>query len=106
MSGPYTPHPWNQDFAWRPATSTPTALTPDQTEAFNQQGFFVMEDLLDADTTDGVRKAYILQYAPAGAELLTGDPAAGPTTGRVPCDDPSRQYPVTRSGRSVTPDPI
>ena len=282
MSSPYTPHPWNQDFAWQPATSTPAALTAEQTEAFNRQGFFVMDNLLDADTiapiteeidaieaeteaglrsiegerlmiaeagaitftphlvarsntlrqvaadprigavcldligpdvnlywdqavykkpekprrfpwhqdngytfvepqqyltvwlalndatvdngcpwvapgvhlhgtlahtyvdplgfecfeqcenpvaapvpaggavvfssltphltgpntTDGVRKSYILQFAPAGAELLTGDPAAGPTTGRVPCDDPNRQYPVTRSGRPVIPDRI
>ncbi|MDE0236926.1 MAG: phytanoyl-CoA dioxygenase family protein, partial [bacterium] len=62
--------------------------------------------LTGPNTTDGVRKAYILQYAPAGAELLTGDPAAGPTTGRVPCDDPNRQYPVNRSGRPVVPDRI
>ncbi len=80
MSSPYTPHPWNQDFAWRPATSTPAALTPEQTEAFNRQGFFVMEDLLD--------------------------PAAGPATGRVACDDPNRQYPVVRSRRPVSPDRI
>ena len=51
---PFTPHPWNQDFAWRPATSTPAALTPEQTEEFNRQGFFVMEDLLDADTIAAV----------------------------------------------------
>lgn len=59
--------------------------------------------LTGPNTTDGVRKAYILQYAPAGAELLTGDPTQGPPTGRVPCDAPERQYAVTRSGAPVTP---
>ncbi|MCY3860720.1 MAG: phytanoyl-CoA dioxygenase family protein, partial [bacterium] len=54
MSSQFTPHPWNQDFAWQPATSTPAALTPEQTEEFNRQGFFVMEDLLDADTIAAV----------------------------------------------------
>ena len=280
--GTYPPHPWNRDFAWQPATSSPASLTADQTDQFNRQGFFVMEDLLDADTiaavvqeidaieaeteaglrqiegerlmiaeagaitftphlaarsnllrqvaadpriaavctdlvgpdvnlywdqavykkpekprrfpwhqdngytfiepqqyltvwmaltdttvengcpwvapgvhlhgtlahtyvdplgfecfeqcetavpapvpaggaavfssltphltgpntTDKVRKAYILQYAPAESELLTGDPAQGPPTGRVPCDAPERQYPVARSGRPVNPDRI
>ena len=62
--------------------------------------------LTGPNTTDEVRKAYILQYAPAGAELLTGDPAQGPPTGWVPCSAPERQYPVARAGRPVTPDRI
>ena len=55
--------------------------------------------LTGPNTTDAVRKAYILQYAPAGAEVLQGDPAAGPPTARVPADDPRRQYPVLRGSR-------
>ncbi len=51
------------------------------------------------NTTDAVRKAYILQYAPAGAVALRGDPAAGPPTAREPCDHPGRQYPVLAHGR-------
>ncbi|MCY3862923.1 MAG: phytanoyl-CoA dioxygenase family protein, partial [bacterium] len=62
--------------------------------------------LTGPNTTDRVRKAYILQYAPAGAELLTGDPTQGPPTGRVPCDAPERQYAVTRSGRPKRPNRI
>jgi phytanoyl-CoA hydroxylase len=50
--------------------------------------------LTGPNLTDAVRKAYIVQYAPAGACRLEGDPAAGPPTGSVPCDDPSRQFPV------------
>ncbi len=38
--------------------------------------------------TDATRKAYIVQYAPAGAEVVQADGT------RVPADDPDRQYPV------------
>jgi len=58
--------------------------------------------LTGPNVTDGVRKAYILQYAPAGAAVLQGDPGATPT-GRVVADDPDRQFPVLRDGEpSVT----
>lgn len=59
--------------------------------------------LTGPNTTDRVRKAYIVQYAPAGAEVLQGDPHAGPPTGRVRADAPDRQYPVLRGGRPVAP---
>jgi ectoine hydroxylase-related dioxygenase (phytanoyl-CoA dioxygenase family) len=55
--------------------------------------------LTGPNTTDAVRKAYILQYAPAGAEVLKGDPKAGEPTHREPCDVHERQYPVLRDGR-------
>ena len=51
--------------------------------------------------TDGVRKAYIVQYAPAGAQVLRGDPSAGPVLQRVACDDPQRQFPILRAGLPV-----
>jgi hypothetical protein len=54
--------------------------------------------LTGPNTTDAVRKAYILQYAPAGAEVLRGDPSAGPPSLREPADAPDRQYPVLRGG--------
>jgi ectoine hydroxylase-related dioxygenase (phytanoyl-CoA dioxygenase family) len=56
--------------------------------------------LTGPNTTDAVRKAYILQYAPAGAEKLFGDPAAGPPTTRERQDNPERQFPVARGGKS------
>jgi len=43
--------------------------------------------------TDAVRKAYIVQFAPEGAELVTPQ-------GRAPCADPGRQYPVLVGGRA------
>ncbi len=51
--------------------------------------------------TGEVRKAYILQYCPSDAEILQGDPGAGPATNRVPCTAPERQYEVLRGGDPV-----
>ena len=50
--------------------------------------------------TDEVRKAYILQYAPTGAEVLVGDPPSPPRS-RQRADAPDRQFPVVRDGHSV-----
>lgn len=58
--------------------------------------------LTGPNLTAEVRKAYIVQYAPAGAERLEGDPVAGPPTARVLCDAPDRQFPVVVGGRLVT----
>jgi hypothetical protein len=58
--------------------------------------------LTGPNVTDGVRKAYIVQYAPDGAERLEGDWAAGPATGRTRCDDPTRQ-PLLLSGGMPVP---
>src|SRR4029453_16591298 len=59
--------------------------------------------LTGPNLTGEVRKAYILQYAPQGAEVLRGDPSGEPTE-RVPADDPDRQFPVLRAGVAVCPD--
>ena len=48
--------------------------------------------------SDAVRKAYILQYAPLGAEVLRGDPRAGAPTERALCEAPERQFPILRRG--------
>jgi len=45
------------------------------------------------NVTDGVRKAYILQYAPDGAEALRGDTGDPPAT-RERQDDPDRQFEI------------
>ncbi len=56
--------------------------------------------LTGPNLTGGVRKAYILQYAPEGAEVLQGKPGRAPT-GRVPANDPERQFPVLRDNHAV-----
>jgi ectoine hydroxylase-related dioxygenase (phytanoyl-CoA dioxygenase family) len=59
--------------------------------------------LTGPNTTDAVRKAYILQYAPAGAEVLRGDPSSTEAPRREPTDAPERQYAVARGGARVAP---
>lgn len=59
--------------------------------------------LTGPNTTDAVRKAYILQYAPAGARTQLGDPRSGPPSEERLCDDPGRQFAVVRDGRRVDP---
>ena len=59
--------------------------------------------LTGPNTTAGVRKAYILQYAPAGARTLVGNPDLGGPTGGSACDVPERQFPVLRGGDPVPP---
>jgi len=49
--------------------------------------------------TDAVRKAYIVQYAPSGAEVL--QPQSDGSVMRVPADDGARQYEVLRHGEAV-----
>ena len=56
-------------------------------------------------TTRSVRKAYILQYAPAHGAALVGDPAA-PLIGRAPRGDRMRQCEVLRGGDARQPLPL
>ncbi len=53
-----------------------------------------------ANVTDRVRKAYIVQYAPDGAAVLTVDGAG--QIARTPADDPGRQFRVVEGGRAVS----
>lgn len=53
------------------------------------------------NTTDLVRKAYIVQYAPDGAVTLQGNAAVGAATKRVRQDDATRQFAVVSKGLLV-----
>ena len=57
--------------------------------------------LTGPNATEAVRKAYILQYAPAGAETLQGEPNGDGTPLRAFADDPDRQFPVLLGGEPV-----
>ena len=56
--------------------------------------------LTGPNTTDAVRKAYIVQYARAGTVGIEGDPDTTEPT-PVPQDDLTFQFPVLRDGRTV-----
>jgi ectoine hydroxylase-related dioxygenase (phytanoyl-CoA dioxygenase family) len=51
-----------------------------------------------ANSTNDVRKAYIVQFAPEGAEILR--PLEGGIE-RIPASDPERQFPVLVGGRAA-----
>jgi ectoine hydroxylase-related dioxygenase (phytanoyl-CoA dioxygenase family) len=55
------------------------------------------------NTTDEVRRAYIVQYAPDGAVAHHGDRAAGPPTRSEPLGDDERRYWIVRDGVRVEP---
>lgn len=57
--------------------------------------------LTGPNTTDSVRKAYILQYAPDGAAVLLGDTSAPPID-RAAADDPARQFRVLVGGEPIS----
>ncbi len=48
--------------------------------------------------SEGVRKSYIVQFAPDGAEIVL---ARGERVERIRADDPERQFPVLMGGRPV-----
>ena len=52
-----------------------------------------------ANTTDGVRKAYIVQYAPDGVDHVGSDDEGEEI--RLPANDPERQFPVLVDGQPV-----
>jgi phytanoyl-CoA hydroxylase len=49
------------------------------------------------NVTAGVRKSYILQYAPDGARIVQTD---------TPCDAPDRQYLILKDGERAFPPPL
>ena len=49
------------------------------------------------NVTAGVRKSYILQYAPDGARIVQTD---------TPCDAPDRQYLILKDGERFSPPPL
>lgn len=48
-------HPWNESFEWRDHRGPFTTLTRGQVAQFDEQGFVVVPDLVDADTVAEVR---------------------------------------------------
>ncbi len=50
--------------------------------------------------TGAVRKAYIVQFAPSGAEVIRAAPGGPPI--RIAADDAARQYEILRHGAALT----
>ena len=60
----------------------------------------------EPNTTDDVRKAYIVQYAPDGASVLHGEARSDAPDGRELLGDDARRYWVVRDGVRVEPPPL
>jgi ectoine hydroxylase-related dioxygenase (phytanoyl-CoA dioxygenase family) len=60
-------HPWNRSFTWRPRCGPFRRITPEQAQAYNAHGFFVLSDAFDAATIAAVREA----IAPFDQETLS-----------------------------------
>jgi hypothetical protein len=43
-------HPWNTEFTWPEHTGPFRRVTPEQAKAYDEQGFFVLEAAIDAET--------------------------------------------------------
>jgi ectoine hydroxylase-related dioxygenase (phytanoyl-CoA dioxygenase family) len=88
-------------FAEPPVTPRPAPARVGDVVVFSS----LTPHLTGPNTTDAVRKAYIVQYAPAGARIQRGDPTAGPPASTEPCDDPDRQFAVLRGGEPAVTSP-
>lgn len=97
-------HHWVDPIGWECLTEPPGAVAAEVPAG----GVVVFSSLTPhftgPNTTGEVRKAYIVQYGPAGTQRVDGNwQTGGEPTGTSPCDDPDRQYPVLRNGQPVGP---
>ena len=115
-------HHYNDPLGWEIFEEHPDAIAA----PVGKGGIVVFSSLsphlTGPNTTDSVRKAYILQYAPVGARVLRGDkvPSSAvaahenvalvdatlaPTSSAL-ADDVVRQFPVLIHGQRVEPEPL
>ena len=96
-------HRWVDPIGWECLPADPSGAVPADVPAGGAVVFSSLTPhMTGPNTTDAVRKAYIVQYAPAGARTVQGEWwRRQPPSGSAPCDAPDRQFPVLRGGRPV-----
>lgn len=96
-------HRWVDPIGWECADLPADAGVPAEVPAGGAVVFSSLTPhLTGPNATDQVRKAYIVQYGPAGLCRIDGDWQSGSEpTESTPCDDPDRQFPVLRDGQPV-----
>ena len=93
-------HHWVDPIGWECFAENPDGAVAAELPAGGGVVFSSLTPhLTGPNLTDAVRKAYIVQYAPSGAEVVRRGPD-GPLQ-RVPADDPGRQYEILRDGERV-----
>lgn len=96
-------HRWVDPIGWECFSTDPAGAVAAEVPAGGAVVFSSLTPhLTGPNTSDTVRKAYIVQYAPAGIRTIQGDWAHGaPPSGSASCDDPDRQFAVLREGIPV-----
>lgn len=96
-------HRWVDPIGWECFPGEPVGAVAAEVPAGGAVVFSSLTPhLTGPNTTDAVRKAYIVQYAPEGIRAVAGDWAHGaPPSGSVPCADPDRQFAVLRGGAPI-----
>jgi len=69
----FAPHPWNTSFSWPTHTGPFRRVTGAQARAYDERGFFVLEDAIDPDTLR-MLDAEIAPYDERALEFLRGQP--------------------------------
>lgn len=99
-------HTYNDPLGWEIFETAPMS-TPAPVRAGGIVVFSSLSPhLTGPNTTDDVRKSYILQYAPVDAVVLQGDPTAGGPASRTPVTEEARRFRVLNDGVHVTPAPL
>jgi ectoine hydroxylase-related dioxygenase (phytanoyl-CoA dioxygenase family) len=96
-------HHWVDPIGWECLSAEPDGAVAAEVPAGGAVVFSSLTPhLTGPNMTDAVRKAYIVQYAPADLRRIEGDWLHGaPATGSAPCDDPDRQFAVLRDAVPV-----
>lgn len=96
-------HRWVDPIGWQcfdgPAGAVAAPVAAGGAVVFSS----VTPHMTGPNVTSAVRKAYIVQYAVDGTELLQVDAGVGPPRRRIRQDDPDRQFPVLRHGEALAP---
>jgi ectoine hydroxylase-related dioxygenase (phytanoyl-CoA dioxygenase family) len=95
-------HRWIDPIGWQcidePVGAVPAEVPPGGAVVFSS----LTPHQTGPNVTDEVRKAYIVQYGPAGMTRVLGDwQGRGEPTGEESCDVAERQYAVLRDGEPV-----
>ncbi len=93
-------HRYNDPLGWEIFEDHPEAIAA----PVRKGGIVVFSSLsphlTGPNTTNAVRKSYILQFAPDGARMLKGD-VSQPAESSVGVDDPNRQFAILVEGKPV-----
>ncbi len=98
-------HRFNDPLGWEIFEDHPAAVAAPVRKGGMVVFSSLAPHLTGPNLTNSVRKAYILQYAPDGARVLSSDGATS-SVASVLANDPVRQFPILSDGQQVEPPPL